>query len=128
MSEFHFYLLSLRSRTTSDRLCSVRLVSTPLYSIYIAFGFIEILWFRGLQLSFWPRYVYTYSTKTKYKVLLVLVMTANTYGFKPLIRTVCPFYPLTTGHPMEPHRVRMTHNLVVNYGLYSHMEVFRPHL
>jgi histone deacetylase 1/2 len=30
------------------------------------------------------------------------------------------------GHPMKPHRVRMTHNLVVNYGLYRMMEVFRP--
>ena len=27
---------------------------------------------------------------------------------------------------MKPHRVRMTHNLVVNYGLYRMMEVFRP--
>lgn len=27
---------------------------------------------------------------------------------------------------MKPHRVRMTHNLVVNYGLYRQMEVFRP--
>ena len=26
----------------------------------------------------------------------------------------------------QPHRVRMTHNLVVNYGLYRQMEVFRP--
>jgi histone deacetylase 1/2 len=32
------------------------------------------------------------------------------------------------GHPMKPHRVRMTHNLVVNYGLYRRMEVFRPRL
>jgi histone deacetylase 1/2 len=32
------------------------------------------------------------------------------------------------GHPMKPHRVRMTHNLVVNYGLYRTMEVFRPRL
>ena len=30
------------------------------------------------------------------------------------------------GHPMKPPRVRMTHNLVVNYGLYHMMEVFRP--
>lgn len=29
---------------------------------------------------------------------------------------------------MKPHRVRMTHNLVVNYGLYRKMEVFRPRL
>jgi len=29
---------------------------------------------------------------------------------------------------MKPHRIRMTHNLVVNYGLYQKMEVFRPRL
>ena len=29
---------------------------------------------------------------------------------------------------MKPHRVRMTHNLVVTYGLYEWMEVFRPRL
>ncbi|KAI8910871.1 hypothetical protein EDD86DRAFT_203815 [Gorgonomyces haynaldii] len=29
-------------------------------------------------------------------------------------------------HPMKPHRIRMTHNLVVNYGLYKKMEINRP--
>jgi len=37
-------------------------------------------------------------------------------------------YHYGQGHPMKPHRVRMTHNLVVNYGLYRSMEVFRPRL
>lgn len=31
------------------------------------------------------------------------------------------------GHPMKPHRIRMAHNLVLNYGLYKKMEVYRPH-
>ncbi|PAV59569.1 hypothetical protein WR25_01834 [Diploscapter pachys] len=30
------------------------------------------------------------------------------------------------GHPMKPHRIRMTHNLLLNYGLYRKLEVFRP--
>ena len=30
------------------------------------------------------------------------------------------------GHPMRPHRVRLTHHLIVNYGLYKHVQVFRP--
>jgi len=30
------------------------------------------------------------------------------------------------GHPMKPHRLTLTHNLVVNYGLWKHMKVFRP--
>lgn len=32
------------------------------------------------------------------------------------------------GHPMRPHRVRLTHHLMVNYGLYKHMNIFRPKL
>jgi len=28
---------------------------------------------------------------------------------------------------MKPHRIRMTHNLLLNYGLYRKMEVYRPH-
>lgn len=31
------------------------------------------------------------------------------------------------GHPMKPHRIRMTHNLILNYGIYRKMEIFRPH-
>jgi len=32
------------------------------------------------------------------------------------------------GHPMKPHRLQMTHNLILSYKLYKKMEVFRPHL
>ena len=28
------------------------------------------------------------------------------------------------GHPMKPHRIKMTHNLLLNYGLYKHLEVY----
>lgn len=28
---------------------------------------------------------------------------------------------------MKPHRIRMTHNLLLNYGLYRKMEIYRPH-
>ncbi|KAG0416893.1 Histone deacetylase Rpd3 [Dictyocoela roeselum] len=31
-----------------------------------------------------------------------------------------------TGHPMKPHRVRMTHTLLVNYNLFDAMTVYRP--
>ena len=31
------------------------------------------------------------------------------------------------GHPMKPHRIRMAHNLLLNYGLYRKMEIYRPH-
>eukprot|EP01114_Cavostelium_apophysatum_P001768 TRINITY_DN11540_c0_g1_i1.p1 TRINITY_DN11540_c0_g1~~TRINITY_DN11540_c0_g1_i1.p1 ORF type:complete len:460 (-),score=88.92 TRINITY_DN11540_c0_g1_i1:54-1433(-) len=29
-------------------------------------------------------------------------------------------------HPMKPHRIRMTHNLLLNYGLYKKMQIYRP--
>ncbi|ORY00641.1 histone deacetylase, partial [Basidiobolus meristosporus CBS 931.73] len=35
-------------------------------------------------------------------------------------------YSYGPGHPMKPHRMRMTHNLVVNYGLHRKMEILRP--
>jgi histone deacetylase 3 len=28
---------------------------------------------------------------------------------------------------MKPHRLALTHNLVLNYGLYQKMEVYRPY-
>ncbi|GAA5996960.1 uncharacterized protein JCM10292_006114 [Rhodotorula paludigena] len=34
-------------------------------------------------------------------------------------------YHYGPSHPMKPHRVRMTHSLVMNYGLYKKMEIFR---
>eukprot|EP00301_Raphidiophrys_heterophryoidea_P017916 c2914_g1_i1.p1 GENE.c2914_g1_i1~~c2914_g1_i1.p1 ORF type:complete len:450 (-),score=130.21 c2914_g1_i1:1153-2451(-) len=30
------------------------------------------------------------------------------------------------GHPMKPHRMRMTHSLLLSYGLYRKMEIYRP--
>ncbi|GAU89996.1 hypothetical protein RvY_02480 [Ramazzottius varieornatus] len=30
-------------------------------------------------------------------------------------------------HPMKPHRLALTHSLVVNYGLEEHLDVYRPH-
>ncbi|KAL8281531.1 hypothetical protein RQP46_006215 [Phenoliferia psychrophenolica] len=45
---------------------------------------------------------------------------------------VCYFFDSDIGnyhygpsHPMKPHRIRMTHSLVMNYGLYKKMEIFR---
>eukprot|EP00041_Stephanoeca_diplocostata_P034974 m.1215519 g.1215519 ORF g.1215519 m.1215519 type:complete len:489 (-) comp24611_c0_seq6:1224-2690(-) len=31
------------------------------------------------------------------------------------------------GHPMKPHRLALTHNLLLNYGVYRKMEVYRPY-
>lgn len=27
-------------------------------------------------------------------------------------------------HPMKPHRIRMAHNLILNYGLYEKLQVY----
>jgi len=35
-------------------------------------------------------------------------------------------YHFGTWHPMKPHRLTITHNLVLNYGLYKKMNVYRP--
>ncbi|KAK7503977.1 hypothetical protein BaRGS_00004709 [Batillaria attramentaria] len=52
-------------------------------------------------------------------------------GFK---KKICYYYDgdignyyYGQGHPMKPHRIRMTHNLILNYGLYRKMEIYRPH-
>lgn len=34
-------------------------------------------------------------------------------------------YHYGPGHPMRPHRIRMCHGLVMNYGLYKKMEIYR---
>jgi histone deacetylase 1/2 len=35
-------------------------------------------------------------------------------------------YNYGIGHPMKPHRIRMTNNLIINYGLYQHLTVYVP--
>jgi histone deacetylase 1/2 len=33
-------------------------------------------------------------------------------------------YAYVAGHPMKPHRIRVTHSLVMNYGCYKKMEIY----
>uniref|UniRef100_A0A0D9S5B4 Histone deacetylase 1 n=1 Tax=Chlorocebus sabaeus TaxID=60711 RepID=A0A0D9S5B4_CHLSB len=48
-------------------------------------------------------------------------------------RKVCYYYDGDVGnycyrqHPVKPHEICMTHNLLLNYGLYRKMEIHRPH-
>ncbi|XP_018400962.1 PREDICTED: histone deacetylase Rpd3-like [Cyphomyrmex costatus] len=55
-------------------------------------------------------------------------------AMQPFKKRVCYYYDSDIGnyyygqgHPMKPHRIRMTHNLLLNYGLYRKMEIYRPH-
>ncbi|EGR48353.1 uncharacterized protein TRIREDRAFT_48386, partial [Trichoderma reesei QM6a] len=34
-------------------------------------------------------------------------------------------YAYVTGHPMKPHRIRLAHSLIMQYGLYQKMEIYR---
>ncbi|XP_011099712.1 histone deacetylase 19 isoform X3 [Sesamum indicum] len=54
-------------------------------------------------------------------------------GADGLKRKVCYFYDPEVGnyyygqgHPMKPHRMRMTHALLAHYGLLQHMHVLKP--
>jgi len=37
-------------------------------------------------------------------------------------------YAYNAGHPMKPHRIRMAHSLIMNYGLYKKMEIYARRL
>jgi histone deacetylase 1/2 len=37
-----------------------------------------------------------------------------------------PHFYYGPSHPMKPHRLKLTHHLLLTYGLYRRMEVFRP--
>ena len=37
-------------------------------------------------------------------------------------------YAYVAGHPMKPHRIRMTHSLIMNFELYKKMEIYVSHL
>uniref|UniRef100_A0AC35EWG8 Histone deacetylase n=1 Tax=Panagrolaimus sp. PS1159 TaxID=55785 RepID=A0AC35EWG8_9BILA len=48
-------------------------------------------------------------------------------------RRVCYYYDSSIGnyyygqgHVMKPNRIKMAHHLILNYGLYRHMEIYRP--
>jgi hypothetical protein len=33
-------------------------------------------------------------------------------------------YAYVAGHPMKPHRIRLAHSLIMNYGVYKKMEIY----
>lgn len=61
--------------------------------------------------------------------ILLLCSRAKREAFKKYFRYfLCTGdignYYYGQGHPMKPHRIRMTHNLLLNYGLYRKMEIY----
>lgn len=33
-------------------------------------------------------------------------------------------FAYVAGHPMKPHRIRLAHSLIMNYGVYKYMEIY----
>ena len=64
-----------------------------------------------LMKSFWPQLGVTNVQACK--------LPQVAYFYDPEIGS----YYYGPGHPMKPHRLRLTHNLVVHYGLANLMEV-----
>ncbi|KAF7197258.1 Histone deacetylase RPD3 [Pseudocercospora fuligena] len=67
-------------------------------------------------------------------------MPAGTGGYAPIDTPAAPSQPkkvayfydsdvgnyaYNAGHPMKPHRIRMAHSLIMNYGLYKKLEIYR---
>lgn len=36
-------------------------------------------------------------------------------------------FAYVAGHPMKPHRIRLAHSLIMNYGVYKKMEIYVRH-
>ena len=54
-------------------------------------------------------------------------LVVSLFGLGPCteLLTVNPVALLGAGHPMKPHRLSLTHSLVLHYGLYKKMMVSR---
>jgi histone deacetylase 3 len=50
-------------------------------------------------------------------------MTRVSYFFNPDVGN----FHYGPGHPMKPHRINVTHHLVMNYGLHKKMQIYRPY-
>lgn len=66
-------------------------------------------------------YVLSASISSVYQIICV-ISTSILFLLYPSIYHI----HLYIGHPMKPHRLRMTHQLILSYGLYRKMEVYRP--
>ncbi|XP_057442904.1 histone deacetylase 6-like isoform X2 [Lotus japonicus] len=51
------------------------------------------------------------------------VKRSVTYFYEPQIGD----YYYGQGHPMKPHRIRMAHELIINYSLFRRMQINRPY-
>ena len=68
----------------------------------------------------------TSSTQSKRKERPILIAPAHVCRHTPPADIGHYYYG--PGHPMKPHRLKLTHHLILGYGLYRKMECYRPHM
>ena len=56
-------------------------------------------------------------------LLFCLKFVSMYYNYIIEFSHLCHHHYKGPGHPMKPHRLSLTHSLVLNYGLYKKMEV-----
>ena len=56
--------------------------------------------------------------------LLLLLMPSPLFFFSLLSTDDVGDFFYGISHPMKPHRIRMTHDLLLNYGLYKKMQIY----
>jgi acetoin utilization deacetylase AcuC-like enzyme len=56
--------------------------------------------------------------------MLGIILLQDVSGCYSVANQLNRNYSYVAGHPMKPHRIRMTHSLIMNYGLYKKMEIY----
>ena len=106
--------------------------SVILSSLPLLFSSINILsnnqYFFYSDLRKWPQHQeQLVLIAVKRSLITMISMLVITTTGKEVLSRKINFILFSTnrqGHPMKPHRIRMTHNLILNYGLYRKMEVY----
>lgn len=90
--------------------------------------FLALSWFFfGLSCdTIHPNQLPSFSNESRYILsifqLLGLLVTLPT--LLPIETAEVGNYHYGPQHPMKPHRIRMTHNLIINYGLWKKLSIF----
>lgn len=72
---------------------------------------------------FFSKNIFSLPWNKEYRAIFCLLFTILFYFIFFSTGDVGNYY-YGQGHPMKPHRIRMTHNLLLNYGLYRKMEIY----
>lgn len=73
---------------------------------------------------FFSKNIFSLPWNKEYRAIFCLLFTILFYFILFFSTGDVGNYYYGQGHPMKPHRIRMTHNLLLNYGLYRKMEIY----